>query len=102
MLREEANMVTDYLREGGYLTGELEEMINDNVDDEVKDYMHLLRNRDELRQLTGYSIVSVIGTENEEGIKGSLISFRKLREDGSSCIDLSLSGDGNIYISDKF
>lgn len=103
MLREEANMVKEYLKEGGYLTGELNEIIDDSIiDDEIKLDMHLLRGRYELKQLNGYSITSVIDTVTEDGKKGSLISFKKPTEDGCSCINLSLSGDDNIYISDKF
>jgi hypothetical protein len=103
MLREEANMVTEYLHEGGYLTAELKEIIDDNViDDEVKFEMHLLRGRYELKQLLGYTVTSVIDTTTEDNKKGSLIAFRMLTEDGHKCIDLSLSGDGNTYISDVF
>jgi hypothetical protein len=104
MLREEAIMVTDYLKEGGYLTEELKEIINDNIiDDEVSLDLHLLRGRYELKQLAGYTVESVLDTTNEYNKKGTLISFKKdIPDAGNSCIDLSLSGDGNIYISDCY
>ena len=87
----------------GCLTGELKEIIDDSItDDEIKFDMHLLRGNYELKQLNGYSITSVIDTVTKDGKKGNLISFKKPTEDGCSCINLSLSGDGNIYISDAF
>ncbi len=103
MLREEANMVTEYLQEGGYLTGELEEIINNNVfeDNEVKFDHRLVSNKRELAKLRGYSILAVIETHDEKNRQGCYISLGKLEEDGALYTSLIVSGDGEIYMRDE-
>jgi hypothetical protein len=81
---------------------EEEEIINNNSieDDEVQFDHRLVSDKKELAKLTGYSILSVIETHDEDDRQGCYISLGKLQEDGAVYASLILSGNGNVYIHD--
>ncbi len=105
MLREEANAVKDYLKEGGFLNEEMNEIIEDHVDDyETSQIMYPVKNYEDVKELIDYTVYGIVETSSEDGENtGYKFTFRsELEHGGYVFIDLLVSADGNLYISDVY
>ena len=104
MLREVAEMTIDYLREGGYLTGELEEFIKKNIDNEESERkLYEVFGADGLKELVGYAICQTIETSDQNDAEGCLIVFQKeLPGGGYTYKDLLLSANGDRFMSNDY
>ena len=106
MLREEASDVIEYLQKGGYLTDEINQIINDNIDkDEEKSLkMFPVKGYEDVKKLMDYTVYGITETSSEQGdTKGYNFTFRsELPGCGLVFRNLLVSADGGIYISDVY
>jgi hypothetical protein len=105
MLREEANQVIDYLKEGGYLTEELQSLIEGGtIIDEDNLVMYPVKCYEDIKEfINDYTVYTITETFSEEEKKGYKFAFRsELPEGGYIFKDLLVSGDGGLYVSDIY